>query len=101
MGIIGRYSSRVVGLAIRLTIEPERAKLPTCPTFRGERFCAALGGHDRDREHLTELGEGCLQLLGLGGVVRVEHAADDGLADAEAARQLAVRDPLLTHGGVE
>ena len=46
----------------------------------------------------TEDGQRLLQALGLGGVVRIEHAACFLLVDAQAARELDARVVLLRNG---
>jgi len=55
----------------------------------GSACTGSLSRNHRYGEHLPELGECCLQFLGLGRVIRIEHAANHDLADAQASRQLA------------
>jgi len=42
-----------------------------------------------------------LNLLGLGSVFRIEHAADHPLIKVEAAGEFRVADALIAHGQVE
>lgn len=54
-----------------------------------------------DDDTLAEDVEGGLEFFGLGLVVGIEHAPDDGFANTEAPGELGVRDALLPHGQVE
>ena len=49
----------------------------------------------------AKLGEGCLDALRLGGVLGIEHAADDGFADAEVAGEVGVTEAGFLHGEVD
>ena len=56
---------------------------------------------DFDGHQLTEGSEGGLDLLGLGGVFGIEHAADHALVESQTAGQIGVVDLLIAHRQVE